>query len=165
MKDKDEFLKQMENLQVPVIDPKDHPEKIKMAIMNAERSAALGVWLIVIPSYFLLCVCMYYCFHQRVHTSWFASMYTLVSGLNKTPYIDFMAPVVLFVLPIVCIAINALAITHVSYQKFGPHHGKVSEFNVTIKIKPWNILLIIISLVIIAVFMSYVMAENISFNN
>src|SRR5471030_341397 len=133
MKDKDEFLKQMENLQIPNIDPMGHSKMVKMAIMNSERSAALGVWLVVVPCYFLLCVCMYYCFHQRVHTSWFASMYTMITSLNKTAYIDFLAPIVLFVLPIIAIIINALAITHVGYQKLGPDNGKVKEFTITVK--------------------------------
>jgi hypothetical protein len=161
MKDKDEFLKQMENLQVPDINPA-HQKIVKMAIMNAGRSAALGVWLIVVPCYFLLCVCMYYCFHQRVGTSWFASMYTLMSGLDKTSYIDFMAPLILFVFPIVAIVINALAIVQVDFQKLGSNHGKVREFTVTVKIKPINILLIIISLIVISVFLSYSMTESIS---
>jgi lantibiotic transport system permease protein len=165
MKDKDEFLKQMENLQVPDIDPAKHAKTVKMAIMNSERSAVLGVWLIVVPGYFLLCVCMYYYFHLRVHISWFAAMYTLISSLDKSRYIDFLAPVVLFVLPVIAIIINALAITHVGYHKPVPDSDRIREFTITIKIKPVNILLILISLVIIATFLSYVMTENISFKN
>ncbi len=161
--EKDEFLKQMENLQVPDINPGAHPERVKMAIMNAERSAALGVWLIVVPCYFLLCVFMYYRFH--VHTGWFGSMFTLMASLEKTPFIDFLGPLVLFILPIVCIIINVLAITHVQVQKLGPDQSKVREFSFTVKIKLWNILLILISLIIICIFMSYVMTESISIKN
>src|ERR1700761_5480055 len=107
MKDRDEFLKQMENLQVPVIDPKDHPAKIKMAIMNAERSAALGVWLVTVPCYFLFCVFMYYFFH--VHISWFGAMFELVAGLDKNPSTKYMSPLLLIGLPFVCLIINSLA--------------------------------------------------------
>jgi heme/copper-type cytochrome/quinol oxidase subunit 2 len=162
MKDKDEFLKKMENLQVPEINPTEHPQMVKMAIMNAERSAALGVWLIVVPCYFLLCVFMYYFSHIRVGTSWFAAMFKLMSGLDKTPGIDFLGPIILVVLPIVCIVINALAITHVQYQKHGPQQSKAREVGITIKIKPLNILLILLSLAIVLTFIAYVMTENIS---
>jgi hypothetical protein len=162
MKDKDEFLKQMENLQVPGVDPGEHSKAVKMAIMNAERSAALGVWLIVLPCYFLLCVFMYYFFHVRVHVSWFASMFALMSSLEKTPYISFLGPLILVVLPIICIIINALAITHVQVNKPGPDQGKVREFSITIKIKMWNILLILLSLAVVCTFIAYVIAENIS---
>jgi len=163
MKDEEEFLKQMENLQVPEIDPRQHPEMVKMAIMNAERSAALGVWLIVVPCYFLFCVFMYYFFH--INAGWFGSMFKLMESLEKTPYIDFLGPLILVVMPIVCIVINALAITHVRVQKHGPQQSKVREFTITIKIKIWNILLILLSLAVVCIFIAYVMTENISIKN
>ncbi|HEY8783762.1 MAG TPA: hypothetical protein VIM16_19190 [Mucilaginibacter sp.] len=162
MKDKDEFLKQMENLKVPEITP-EHPEKVKMAIMNAERSAVLGIWLIVVPCYFLLCVFIYYFFH--IHIGWFGSMFKLMEGLEKTPFIDFLGPIILVVLPIVCIIINALAITHVQVKKQSQQQSNGKEFSVTIKVKIWNILLILISLAIVFAFIAYVMAENISIKN
>jgi len=162
MKEQNEFLKQMENLQVPDISP-EHPEKVKMAIMNADRSAALGVWLIVVPSYFLLCVFMYYFFH--IHTGWFGSMFKMMEGLERTPYIDFLGPIILVVLPIICIIINALAITHVQVKKQNPAQSGGREFSITIKVKLWNILLILISLAIVFTFIAYVMTENISIQN
>ena len=158
MKEKDEFLKQMENLKIPEVNPQEHPQLVKMAIMNAGRSAALGVWLIVVPCYFLFCVFMYYFSHIRVGTSWFAAMFTLMSSLDKTRYIDFLGPIIMVLLPIVCIIINALAITHADVQK----EGMVRQFSITIKIKIWNILLILLSLVIVGIFIAYVMTENIS---
>jgi hypothetical protein len=159
MKDKDEFLKQMESLQVPQVDPAKHQQMVKMAIMNAGRSATLGVWLIVVPCYFLLCVCMYYYFH--VHTTWFGALFQLITSLDKTPGFDFMAPVVLFVLPIIAIVVNSLAITHFQFNGV----NKVKEFNITIKIKFLNILLILISLLIIGVFISFTMVQDISISN
>jgi hypothetical protein len=163
MKDEDEFLKQMENLQVPEMNPKEHPKMVKMAIMNAKRSAALGVWLIVVPCYFLLCVFMYYFFH--IHTGWFGAMFRLMESLEKTPGISFLGPIILVVLPIICIIINALAIIHVQVQKFGPQQSKAKEFSVTIKVKLWNILLILLSLAVVFTFIAYVMTENISIKN
>jgi hypothetical protein len=159
----DEFLKQMENLKVPDVKPGEHQQIVKMAVMNAERSAALGVWLIVLPCYFLLCVFMYYHFHM--HISWFEAMYKLVLSLDKTPHIDFLGPLILVVLPIICIIINALAITHVSIQKYGPGQSKVNEFNISIRLKGWNILLILVSLAILCIFISFAMTENISIKN
>jgi hypothetical protein len=160
MKNRDEFLKKMENLQVPGADPSSHQKAVKMAIMNAERSAALGVWLVIVPCYFLVCVFMYYYFH--VNMGWFAAMFTLLSSLENVPYVDFIGPLVLFILPIVCIIINTLSIIHVRVQRFGPSERKFRELNISIKIKLWNILLILLSLIIVGVFISFVMTENIS---
>lgn len=163
MKDKDEFLKKMENLKVPEIDPGEHPKMVKMAIMNAERSAALGVWLIVVPCYFLFCVCMYYFFHLKLN--WFESMFNLVSSLDKNPYLRFLSPLLLVILPIVNIIINALSIMHVQYTKMGPEQGKLREFSITIKVRIWNILLILISLAIVFTFIAYIITENIVVKN
>jgi hypothetical protein len=163
MKDKDEFLKKMENLKVPEIDPREHPKMVKMAIMNAERSAAFGVWLIVVPCYFLLCVLMYYRFH--IKAGWFGSMLALIIGLDKTRGMDFLAPVLFFLMPLVCIIINILGITHISYQKIDPMRSKVRELSITLRIKLWNIMLILISLAILFAFISFVMTESISIKN
>ena len=160
MKEEDEFLKKMENLNVPEVNPTGHPKMVKMAIMNAERSAALGVWLVAVPCYFLACVFMYYFFNRQV--SWFGAMFKLSEGLDKTPGIDFMAPIVLVVLPIVCIIINALAITHVHYEKNASGKAGAREFVISIKLKTWNIVLILISLGIVFVFIAFSMTENIS---
>jgi hypothetical protein len=163
MKNNDDFLQQMENLKVPDVNPSQHQNTVKMAIMNAERSVALGVWLVAVPCYFLLCVFMFYFFHLRM--GWFAAMFTLMSGLAKTPFIDVLGPIVLFFLPIVCIIINVLSILHVQVQHIDPSRRKVKELRITLKIKRWNILLILISLAIVFVFISYVMTESISINN
>jgi|GEM_PF-814625 hydrogenase-4 membrane subunit HyfE len=163
MKDKDDFLKQMENLEVPDINPTEHPKMVKMAIMNAERSAALGLWLIVVPCYFLFCVFMYYFFHLNL--GWFAAMFKLMESLEKTPGIAFLGPIILVVLPVICIIINALAITHVKVEQVDPNGSRAKEFNFTIKLKLWNILLILLSLAILLVFIAYVMTENISIKN
>jgi len=159
----DEFFKKMETLHIPEVKPGFHQKPVKMAIMNSERSAALGVWLIVVPCYFLLCVFMYYLFH--VHISWFGAMFSLLSGLDKMPYADYTVPLLLVVLPIICIIINALAITHVSVSRIDPDRVQVREFAITIKIKWWNILLILLSLFIVFMFIAYVMTQNISIKN
>lgn len=159
MSDNNEFLKQMENLQVPDINPV-HQNKVKMAIMNAERSAALGVWLIIVPCYFFLCILMY-CY-SHASANWFGAMFSLlINSMDKTPNIDFLAPLILLVLPVICIIINVLAILHVQYLK-KPNQSRVSELNITIKLRLWNILLILISVLILLAMVSFAMTENIS---
>jgi hypothetical protein len=161
MNEEEEFLKRMENLKLPKVEPPANQEAIKMTIMNAERSAALGVWLIVLPCYFLFCVFMYQ-YSQNVrrafygkHLTWVDAMYKMVVGMDKNSSFHFLGPVLLVILPLICIVINALAITHVKVQKIDPHKTKVREFNVSIKIKGWNILLILVSVAIVFIFIIY----------
>ncbi|MET3501125.1 hypothetical protein ABIC45_002737 [Mucilaginibacter rubeus] len=163
MKDQDEFLKEMENLKVPDVNPSQHQDMVKMAIMNAGRSAALGLWLVIVPCYFLLCVFMYYHFH--INASWFSAMFSVMVQLEKVPYIDYIGPLVLFILPVVCIVINLLSITHVQVRPIDPDRRKVKELNISIRLKLWNIVLILISLAIVFAFINFAMTENISIKN
>jgi len=105
-------------------------------------------------------VFMYYFSH--IHLGWFTAMFKLMQGLEKTQFISFLGPIILVVLPIVCIVINFLAIVHVSVHKPYPENPKAREMKVTLMVKPVNILLILLSLAIVFVFLAYVMAENIS---
>jgi len=161
MKDKDEFLKQMEDLKVPGVDTAPHQQKVKMTIMNAERSAALGVWLIVVPCYFLFCVFIYYFFH--LHIGLFRAMSDLMAGMDKNPFLKYASPVLLVGLPIVCIIINKLAILHVHYKK--AKQGMPGELLVTIKLRFWNVVLILISLGIVFTFILYAITENLTLKN
>ena len=158
MDNEQEFIKQMENLEVPDVDTTQHQQKVKMTIMNADRSAALGVWLVVVPCYFLFCVFMYYFFH--IHMSLFQATFDLMAGMDKNPALKYMSPILLVGLPIVSIIINKLAILHVHYQKNGP--GIPNELLVTIKLRFWNIVLILISLGIVLIFVAYAITENLT---
>lgn len=163
MKDQDEFLKQMENLNIPDVNPSQHQAVVKMAIMNAARSAALGLWLVILPCYFLICVFIYYQFH--LNANWFSAMFGTMVQLEKVPYIDYIGPLVLFILPMICLAINLLSIIHVQVRPLDPERSKVREMNISIRLKLWNIVLIVISLAIMIVFINFAMTENISIKN
>ena len=159
MNDHNEFLKQMENLQVPDVNP-GHQNMVKMAIMNADRSAKLGVWLIIIPAFFFACVGVYYYSHGG--NNWFAAMFNLLMGLDWVPWGDYVIPVLIFVLPLACLVINVLGILHVQVQKIDEHRKKLNELSITIKIKPLNLILIAISILILCGIVGFVMTENIS---
>ncbi len=162
MNHENKIKNKMETLKVPLIKP-EHGEPVKMAIMNATRSAVLGVWLVVVPCYFLLCVFIYYYFHLSI--GWFGSMFKLMESLEKTPYIDLIGPILLLILPLICIIINSLAILHVSTINDAVNKFKLKEINITIKVKLWNIFLILLSLLIVWVFMNYAFTQNISIKN
>lgn len=163
MKDEQEFLKQMENLQVPDIKPGAHPKAVKMAIMNAGRSAALGVWLIVVPCYFLACVLVYDFFNPKAN--WFSAMFGFMVQIADIPFVKILAPIVLMVCPMICIVINLLAIVHVQIDRVDGQRRKYREMVFTVKIKPLNLALIVLSALILFAFTAFLMTENISIQN
>ncbi|HEX8021776.1 hypothetical protein, partial [Mucilaginibacter sp.] len=115
------------------------------------------------PCYFLLCVFMYYQFH--LNANWFSAMFSTMVQLEKVPYIDYIGPLVLFILPMVCFIINLLSIIHVQVRQLDPEKRKVREMNISIRLKLWNIVLILISLAIMLLFINFAMTENISIKN
>jgi hypothetical protein len=159
MNDNNEFLKQMENLQVPDVNP-SHQNTVKMALMNADRSVKLGVWMIIMPAFFFACVGVYYYSHGG--NNWFAAMFYTLINMDNIPYADFVLTVLMFVLPLACLIINVLGILHVQVQKIDEHRKKLNELSITIKIKPLNLILIAISILILCGVMGFAMTENIS---
>jgi hypothetical protein len=153
MEERDEFLKKMENLNIPDVNPLGHQKIIKFAVLNVSRSATMGVWLIVVPYYFLMCVLMKYYFH--VHLGLFDTMVGMMTDLEKSPVMRILSPLLLLILPVTGAVVNTLAIVHVQYQV------PVKELIISIKLKWINILLILLSLGIVCLFAGYVFIENI----
>ena len=149
MKDKDEFLKQMETLQVPDIDPSLHQQKVKMTIMNAERSAVLSLWLLMVPCYSIFCLIMVFFSHSKAFNDWFFGIAMEAAFGKKSWHPEYL---ILVGGPCVSIIINTLALVHVQYHKLKPAFGKTNELTITIKLKTWNIVLLFISLILAYLF-------------
>jgi hypothetical protein len=148
-----DFEKKMENLVTPRAEDVKPPVEIKLTVVNASRSAAIGIWFIAIPGYFLFCVFMKYYFH--VNLGIFDTMVELMSDLDKHPLMKFLSPILLVGLPVTGIILNALAITHFSFDRIS------GILHISIKLRWINLAVLVVSLGLVAVFMLYVIVENI----
>lgn len=151
MEEKD-FLKKMEYLKKPEVNPETSQRQIKLVIMNARRSAAWGTWFLLIPIFFFVCVTI----KEFLGWDWkFAeSFLDWMAGLDKTTGFPIISIILFIVLPGAGVIINLLAIMHFIYDKL------TKELIITIKLKWLNILLAAISILIIAVVLLYAIAEN-----
>jgi hypothetical protein len=147
----EDFEKKLENLTKPDGDVKP-PLEIKLAIVNAQRSAVLGVWFTVIPCYFLFCAFMFYFFHLDYGV--LGSIFVLFSMLEKNS-MWLVGPVILVALPLISIIFNALAITHFSFDRA----DRMLRLN--IKLRWFNIVILLLSLAIVSLFVAYAFALNI----
>lgn len=147
MKSEQDFLKQMENLNIPHIDPVQHQEKVKISIMNAERSAVLGAWLMALPVYFIVVILIAAIFHSKAAEGWTFGlmMRSLYSGGRLLNYLTFM------LLPVICIIINLLAIVHVRIVRLG-NTRRYHELSITFKLRLWNVLLILLASILLILF-------------
>jgi len=141
----------IENLTIP--DPGIHPNKgFMIAMANSKRSAALGVWMVVAPLFFLFGVLMKYFFHVdlkvlNIMEEFFASM-------DRNPVMHWLSPVLFMIFPLVSVAMNAMAMMNVQWN------AGQRQAVVTIKIRPVNLLLLLVSLAIVGVIGLYLITEN-----
>lgn len=149
MEEKD-FLHKMENLKKPEINADASRRQVRVAIMNARKTATWGIWLLVIPFLFLVSVTI----KEILRWDWgIANTITEWMGaLDRS--VPFAGPVLVIIFPAVAALINLLSIKHFVYDR------TTKELIVTLKIKWLNIILILISIAIIAVFSLYVIMEN-----
>ena len=151
--EKDEFEKKMENLSPPPIENISHFNELKLMMVGAKKSAAIGFWFLVIPCYFLFCVFMKYYFHVNLHL--FDVFIEMMADLDKSPGMKFISPLLLVGLPLIAIVLNALSIMHFNYEK------SWKEINITIRLRWINILIILISGTLVCIFLLYAIIENV----
>ena len=148
----EEFQKKMEEMKTPDARGVKQPEEIKLAILNAQRSAAMGVWFIVVPCFFIACVFMKYIFHVRLGL--LETFEEVISALDKNPRTWWIQPVLLMGLPIVSIIINTLSITHFKWD------SQTHTILITLKVRWVNIIILLISAGVVALFLLYLITEN-----
>ncbi len=148
-----EFLNKMDNLKKPDFDNKEPDRNLKLAIIGSKKSAAMGVWFLVVPGYFLLMMLMKYYFNVNLHI--IDIFEDFVASIDRSSGTKFITPLFFIGLPIAGIVINLLSIMFFEYDKVK------KQINISIKLKPLNILLVILSLAVVSVFMLYLITENI----
>lgn len=146
MNNEKDFLKEMENLSVPQLNPQHH-HRVKMTILSAQKSASIGIWLIILPYIFYLWLFITSRLNINFPKGW---IWNYAMASLTTPWVAVLNYVLLLVLPGICLIANLLAITHVQYQNTSIGNAKPNELVVTLKIRWFNIMLILLSLVLLA---------------
>jgi hypothetical protein len=152
MEEKD-FTKTLENLEKPEFKNIKPDKNLKLTIISSKKSAAIGFWLLVVPCYFLFMVFVKYFFNINLRV--IDIFEDFVASFDKSPVTKFIAPLFFVGLPIAGIIINLLSIMFFEYDK------EQKRINISIKLKPLNILLLIISLAVVSIFVIYLITENI----
>ena len=125
--DKKDFEKELEQLQKPQLQKPGNMETIKLTVLNTKRSAAAGIWLVLIPCIFLFMVCVKYVL--GIDAGLFNWIENLFVQIDKGKFSGILNPILFILLPLLGLAINLLAICHFSFDKVQ------REFNITVKLK------------------------------
>lgn len=152
--DEKEFIDKMDNLKKPGFENSSPNNSLRLAIVSSKRSAAIGIWFLVVPLYFLLMVFMKYYFNVNLHV--IDIFEDFISSLDRSPTTKLITPLFFVGLPIIGIAINLLSIMFFEYDK------KQKRINISIKLKWLNILILLASLGIVSIFTLYLVTENLN---
>ena len=139
-------------LKIPEVDAQAHRQQLKIALLSAHKTAALTVWLVAAPCFFLFAVAMKHYFHYDLGV--FTIIEEFVASVDRTSGFP-LSGLLLVGLPLFAVAINLLSILHVTLEP------AQREMVVTIKLRWKNIALLMLCLLLVGIFMLYGLIENI----
>jgi hypothetical protein len=148
----DELEEKMRSMHKPDITSDSHQLRLKITLLNAKRSAGIGVFLVLVPCLFLAGI-----FLTRFLDIPFPSFSAVEEWMSKkdnSVWIKVLIPFLLAGGPLIALAFNLLAILHFEMSK------ETRELIVTIKLKWFNIVISLTCLLILAIFFLYAVGEN-----
>lgn len=148
----DELLKRLENLAKPHFTSEEHRWHLRLALVSAQRSSRAGYVLVALPCLFLFGVLLKYWLGYNVGL--FDWLETTMASLDQNPVLKWVAPLVLLAGPIAGLALNLLAILHVTYDR------REAELIVRVKLRWANLVVAGFSLLVVLVFLGYLLTEN-----
>ena len=146
---KNNFKNEMENLSTPNTDFVKHQEILKIGMMNARKSAKIGIVFILIP--IVLFVLAYIKIKLLIHWDFFTNIEQFVSKQDQTSYLSWVTHIILIGLPILAIIINLLAITHFYISK------QNKELIISIRYRLKNLIVLIIGIMMLIIIFIYIL--------
>ncbi len=148
----DEFEKKLQSMHKPEVHSPAHQVQLKITLLNAKRSARLGVVLVIVPCLFLTGIFLTHFLH--LHFTAFNEVENWMARKDNNVFIKALIPMLLIGGPLMALALNLLSILHFELKK------EVRELIVTIKLKWLNIIVSLICFLILFCFFLYGVAEN-----
>ena len=143
------FEKSMENLNTPNTDFVKHQEIMKIGMINARKSARIGIIFILIPM--VLVILAYVKIKLLIHFDFFTKLQQFVSDQNQSSALSWVSHIILIGLPVLAIVINLLAITHFYIDK------QNKELIITVRYRLKNLIVLLISTVLLVMVFMYVL--------
>jgi len=137
------FEDKMENLNTPNTDFVKHQDILKIGMLNARKSARIGIIFILIPM--MLIVLAYLKIKLLIHWDFFARLQMFVSNQNQSSTLSLVSHLIFIGLPILAIIINLIAITHFYIDK------QNKEMIITIRYRLKNMIVLLFSAVLLMI--------------
>ncbi len=148
------FENKMENLTTPQIRSESTKRILKITLLNSRKSAGIGLLLIALPFVFMLGNVLKY--NLGIDIGFINLFVQWIGSFDTIPFVNWIVRILLLGGPMIAILINLMAITHFYTDK------KANEFIITLKLRWLNILIILFCSLIMFLFFSYLIVENLN---
>jgi hypothetical protein len=144
----DPIAERLGKIAIPQVSNEAHKRRLKLALLDARRSAWWGTLLIALPALFLTAVFLQYGLGVG---PFFDPLERFIFAPIRHSGVRWLEPLLLFVLPLIAFVVNLLSVTHFSMTP-----GR-DEFVVTVAVKRrwWNWIVVGLSGMIVAVIFLY----------
>ncbi|HEX2684341.1 MAG TPA: hypothetical protein VHL77_10430, partial [Ferruginibacter sp.] len=133
------------NLQKPAPENILQYGELKIPLLSYKRSSRAGLWLLLLPFTFAITVVLRTILN--IQSGFLELPRKLFSFIDNNAVLTYLIPIIFVGLPLASMTINALAICH--FQK----NHKAKELIITIKYRPFNIAIFLISFAVLVFFL------------
>ena len=146
----DNLEKRLENLNLPKIPELKDQQQVKLSILNARKSARIGLFMLAIPFLILAGAFIETLFKVAIPPwSWLKAVNpSLPVWMRVSIFV-----IIVIILPLTALVINILSITWFNYDK------KQKVFSVSVKFKTVNLIIIAIAKVLALLFIGHAIAD------
>src|SRR5258706_8898686 len=148
--DTEDISNELENIDLPKMSPLQHQQQLKLAILNARKSAFAGIWLLIFPVLVMVGALMKGAFHLSLPPwSWLVEhSHIWPLWLRVTIWVS-----ITIAAPIIAVFLNMLSIIWLQYDK------KQKILNISVRMRLLNIVIIIIAGFFALIFFGHFLAD------
>lgn len=148
----EDFENKLKNIQVPQPENIMQPADLKIPLMSYKKSSKAGLWLLLLP--LTVAVVAILKTELGLQSAYLNLVQQFFAAMDKNALLTYLIPLLFVGLPLLAMIINFLAICHFQQNK------KARELIMTIKYRPLNIAIFLISF---AVLIFFLLPDKLSF--
>jgi hypothetical protein len=144
----EEYLK---GVSKPILPASPQQEILKITLLNARRSSRIGLLLVALPAIVILLFIIKNLFHLNPGFTELIDKSASGLSIHTKAFLFF---IFLVGFPMIAIVMNLLSIMYFQYDK------EKMEFNITIKIRWWNIIITLLGAALACFYILHLLADS-----
>jgi hypothetical protein len=147
-----DFENMLNRIQTPEPEKIMQHHELKIPLLSYRKSSKAGLWLLLVP--LVAAITTFLKMELGVKSGYLDLIRKFFSAIDNNLVLTYFIPIIFIGLPLIAMIINVLAICHFQQNK------KVKELIITIKYRPLNIAIFLISFALLVFFL---LPDNLSF--